>query len=66
MRALFEVTSGGALWIVALAPARWAMRILPVTGVSFAMLNFLGYCRASENPRSSADRREGALIGAYH
>jgi len=35
------------------------MRILPATGVSFAMLNVLGYSRASGNPGSSADLRGG-------
>jgi hypothetical protein len=54
MRALLEVTNGGVFWIVALGPARWAMRILPATGVSFALLNVLGYSRASDNPASSA------------
>ena len=28
LRALFDVTSGGVFWIVAVGPARWAMRIL--------------------------------------
>jgi hypothetical protein len=32
---------------------------------SSAILNFLGHSRASGNPGSSADRREGALINTY-
>jgi hypothetical protein len=41
MRALLDVTNGGVFWIVALGPARWAMRILPTTGVFLALLSNL-------------------------
>ena len=49
MRALFDVTSGGVFWTVAFGPARSEMRILLAAGVSLALLDILGYSRASRN-----------------
>jgi hypothetical protein len=34
-RALFEVTSGGVFWMVAVGPARWAMRVFVLSFIAF-------------------------------
>jgi hypothetical protein len=37
-RALFDVTNGGVFWMVAVGPAKWAMRVLLLSFIASPQL----------------------------